>query len=95
MSRRHRAPLIAAGASLGLAINTFAQNVTWSNSLGGTFSVGSNWIGGVAPGASDTPVFNLNSTYNVLFNNSPGHAQTQTGTENAPKTGLIVSKSLS
>src|SRR5205085_4991332 len=77
MSRRTRAALLAAfTSSIGLCADTALgqANITWGNAAGGTFNVGGNWLGGVVPGANDTPVFSLNSTYNVLLNNSPTNA---------------------
>jgi len=54
--------LVAASlvASLLGTPSLFAADITWNsgNYTGGNFSIGANWVGGVAPGASDVAVFN-------------------------------------
>jgi len=41
---------------------------TWNNPSGGTFSIASNWLGGVAPGSADTARFSLGDAgYTVSF----------------------------
>src|SRR5439155_12504580 len=99
MSRRSRAVLLAAlTACSGLSFST-AQGqaiINWGNASGGTFNVAGNWMLGVVPGASDTPVFSLNSTYNVLFTNSPTNANAtlSTGSVTFASGGVVRSWTL-
>jgi len=44
-----------------------AEGIYWNNPAGGTFSAGTNWVGGTAPGSADGAVFDLDSAYMVDF----------------------------
>ncbi|MEK6703213.1 MAG: hypothetical protein AABZ53_13185 [Planctomycetota bacterium] len=79
----HRSGIcLFAGAALGLggvcgSATVRADDISWSNSNGGTFSVGTNWIGGVVPGTADFALFgrtrpgNPQQQYTVSFTTSP------------------------
>jgi hypothetical protein len=45
--------------------------VQWANAAGGNWSVGSNWVGGVAPTSADIASLDLAGTYNVTLDVSP------------------------
>lgn len=59
---------------LAMCATASAQTINWNNPAGGTFNVGSNWLGGVVPGASNHARFALNNTYTVSFANSPANS---------------------
>src|SRR5262245_16442639 len=67
---------LLAGALFG-STQVRAADVDWGNVSGGTFSVGTNWIGGVVPGTSDFAHFgrsrpgNPQEVYTVTFSTSP------------------------
>lgn len=45
-----------------------ARAIDWSNPTGGSFQLGTNWLGGSPPGASDVATFNLgDQTYTVTL----------------------------
>ena len=44
-------------ASLIIPASTFATDIGWTNSTGGSFGVGANWDGGAVPGATDRAMF--------------------------------------
>lgn len=50
---------------------SLAQTIQWNNASGGTFSVGTNWLGLVAPGPANSAQFALNSAYTTTFTTSP------------------------
>jgi hypothetical protein len=41
---------------------TFGADITWTNAGGGNWNQGSNWSGGVVPGAADRAIFNSSVT---------------------------------
>ncbi len=50
---------------------SLSGQVDWSQTLGGEYSVGTNWVGGSPPGTDDIGRFNLaDQTYTVTFENS-------------------------
>jgi T5SS/PEP-CTERM-associated repeat protein len=61
-------------ASLGDSAN--AQIINWQNASGGWWDIGSNWAGGVRPGAGATARFGVNSAYNVDWDSVTGNTTT-------------------
>jgi T5SS/PEP-CTERM-associated repeat protein len=53
--------VLAIGSSLLLR----AAEIPWANPVGGSVSVGANWTGGKVPGAADTGILGLSSTYTI------------------------------
>lgn len=66
MHRSIRAKVFAA-AILGLATAAGAQTIQWNAAASGTFSVGANWVGGVAPSALNNANFGVAGSYTVTF----------------------------
>src|SRR5438045_7279269 len=66
---RARALIAAAAAASLTAVSAHALD--WANAAGGSYSTPGNWVGGVAPLATDSVRFNLAGTYNVNFDVSP------------------------
>ena len=62
--RIHRVSALAGALLLALVADVNAADRAWRNPDGGTFSIASNWFGGV-PGASDVAGFGL-STPGIL-----------------------------
>ncbi|MCP4633378.1 MAG: hypothetical protein GY855_10675, partial [candidate division Zixibacteria bacterium] len=48
-------------------ITVLSAQISWSNASGGNWSTGSNWTGGVVPGAADTALITLDGTYSVTL----------------------------
>src|SRR4051812_44964805 len=71
---RFRSRTIMLALSLATLQSTFAPAIArandWTNTLGGTFGVSTNWNGG-APGTTGTANFNLPNTYTVSFSAAP------------------------
>ena len=44
-----------------------APPIDWKSAVSGDWSLGSNWVGGVAPGAGDNAVVNVGGTYTVTI----------------------------
>ncbi|MEK6703212.1 MAG: hypothetical protein AABZ53_13180 [Planctomycetota bacterium] len=69
---------LLAGASIGTP-QARADDINWANINGGTFSVGTNWTGGVVPGANDFARFarsragNPQISYTVSFSTNPAN----------------------
>ncbi|MBU4274054.1 MAG: hypothetical protein KKA28_19655, partial [Planctomycetes bacterium] len=60
-----------------LVVATLAQaqsTIDWTNVAGGTFSVGGNWQGGVAPGATDTARFTNAASYGVIWSGNAANS---------------------
>ncbi len=82
---RSRSTKWVIGAALPLLLaagQAAAQTRTWRNAVNGTFSTGSNWVGGVAPGAANPAAFGFTASttpYTVTFSG------------NATTAGLTVS----
>ena len=57
--------------------------IDWNNAGGGSYLVGTNWVGAVVPSASQTARFNLDVTYSVTFSTLP-----------ASSAGLLVNDGL-
>jgi T5SS/PEP-CTERM-associated repeat protein len=54
-------------------VATGNAQTAWTNSSGGFWHTGSNWLGGSPPAPADNALFNLpNTSYNVLWNNGFG-----------------------
>ncbi|MDZ4200262.1 MAG: PEP-CTERM sorting domain-containing protein [Kiritimatiellia bacterium] len=71
--------LAVAGVGLVLASGVRAQNISWTNTAGGSFGTAENWSPNAIPGATDTAVFtNQNANYTVTLN------------ENATVTRIVV-----
>src|SRR5688572_8588349 len=68
--RRARVILTATVLGAGAAPYAAGQTIIWGNNAGGTFNVGTNWIGGVAPGPANSAHFNFNNPYTVTFTSS-------------------------
>ncbi len=47
------------------AVSATAANISWNGSADAVWSTGGNWVGGVAPVAADTAVFDASSTANL------------------------------
>lgn len=54
------------------------STISWTNAAGGSWSVGSNWSGGVVPTAADDVVIALPGTYAITtgFGSNPAHSVT-------------------
>lgn len=66
MHRSIRARFFAA-AIFGLSAAAGAQTIAWNSAASGTFSVGANWVGGVAPTALNNANFGVAGSYTVTF----------------------------
>lgn len=82
--------LIIAAVLLFPASAVDAVNVFWQNTAGGDFTNDANWVGGVAPGTTDSARFSSNAIYTVDFSSSP---TTTEGRFNA-STGAVVTLNL-
>ena len=49
-----------------------AAEIHWKNGVSGNWNVGTNWVGDVVPGSSDTAVIDPAGTYTVTLDVSPG-----------------------
>jgi hypothetical protein len=45
--------------AVSAAFGATAAEISWTNPAGGDATVGANWSGGKAPGATDSALFNL------------------------------------
>src|SRR5262249_34373489 len=61
-ARRACAGVLMAVA-LGLIALPPAEAIEWQNTAGGDFGTGSNWVGGVAPGSTNSAEFGANATF--------------------------------
>ena len=84
MAVRHSLATLPLLAALPLAAGQArGQDIQWGNSNGGSFHVGTNWIGGAVPGASDSVLFsrtrspNQQLAYIVSFSSSPSNTDLQ------------------
>lgn len=75
--------LVLFGCGL-LVAESHAVDRYWQNSGGGDFTVGGNWSGSTAPGASDNAYFTNNATYAVTYSanvtNQNGYFNANSGT---------------
>ena len=63
---RHRAIRICAVPFAALfAVSASAADISWNGATNAVWSTGGNWVGGVAPIATDVAVFNASSTANL------------------------------
>ena len=69
LKARRAVALAVLSATAGLSAGDApAADRNWTNGSGGTFTVASNWSGGVVPGATDRAFFSLNDAgYTVTF----------------------------
>lgn len=66
----HRRPLVLILLATLVQLWSYgahAGSINWNNAAGGNFSIGANWVGGVAPGPSDDAVINLAGTHTVTL----------------------------
>jgi T5SS/PEP-CTERM-associated repeat protein len=66
------AAAVAVAAGSYLSADADGAIRTWNAPNGGTFSVGTNWLGGVAPINNDAAVFDLSDAYTVNFTANSG-----------------------
>ncbi|RKX23356.1 MAG: hypothetical protein DRP45_10590, partial [Candidatus Zixiibacteriota bacterium] len=59
--------LLELTVAAGVNTSVQATQISWSNASGGNWSTGSNWTGGVVPGAIDTALITLDGTYTVTL----------------------------
>src|SRR5688500_1756540 len=94
--RRHRIALVltVVGATWTFVDDRHAcaADRSWTNPAGGTFAVGANWSGGVAPATFDNAIFNLNNTYTVRFGASLTNANltASSGTATIGQVGTLT-----
>jgi len=76
MNSKYRLVILAT-ALLVLAgeVGVDAANRYWSNTGGGDFTNGANWVGGTVPGTNDIVYFTNSATYQVDFTSSPTNYQ--------------------
>lgn len=70
------------------AISASAASISWTGATDAVWSTGTDWVGGVAPGAADVAVFDANSTSNL--NTTLGADRTILGLKITTPTGLIT-----
>jgi hypothetical protein len=66
-SRKFRRSLLALES---LEDRVVPATITWSNPNGGAWDVGSNWVGGAAPGSGDTAVIDTTSAATITISSS-------------------------
>jgi len=77
-----------------IASTAFGAQISWSNASGGNWSTGSNWTGGIVPGATDTALIMLAGTYTVTLDANTTVAGITLGGSSGRRTFALTSKTL-
>jgi hypothetical protein len=72
----------------------FGTQISWSNASGGNWSTGSNWSGGIVPGATDTALIMLDGTYTVTLDADTTVAGITLGGPSGRQTFSMTSRTL-
>jgi hypothetical protein len=70
------------------------DQISWSNASGGNWNTGSNWAGGIVPGASDTALITLDGTYTVTLDTDPSVAGITLGGSSGRQSFTMTSRTL-
>ncbi len=86
--------LLGLTVAAGMTTSAYAAEISWSNASGGNWSTGSNWTGGIVPGAGDTAFITLDGTYTVTLDADTTVAGITLGGSSGRQTFSMTSRTL-